>query len=373
MIYCVVSEFNPFHNGHRYLLKNLPSGEEDYIVCIMSGAFVQRGEPAAFDKWSRAQAAVDGGADLVLELPLPFVLSDGDRFGAKGVELAAALGQPVTMAFGTESADLAPLVRLASVEEADLAPLMKEHLEVGCSYGEARQRALEALLPEESALLRSPNNLLACGYIRACLAHGLNYKGILRSAPHDGQPVGEVASASYIRAHREELERYCPTLQAPALDVTAAQRGMMTLLKTKTARDLRSCANISEGLENRILAALEQAESLPALHDRIKTKRYSHAKLRRAVASAALGISKDLPLQKVPYLRVLALGERGASLLKSLKKTAKLPVCQSGKECEAVSPAFFEVERYAADLWNCWSEQPAPSGEEYRRVAKIKL
>ena len=373
MIYCVISEFNPFHNGHRYLLSQLPSGEDDYKVCIMSGAFVQRGEPAAFDKWSRAEAAVSCGADLVLELPLPFVLSDGDRFGAKGVELAAALGQPVTMAFGTETPALEPLVKLASVSEEELAPLLKEKMGGGLSYGAARQAALETLCPQESLLLKSPNNLLACSYIRACLERGLDYCGVLRTAPHDGAPCGATASASYIRAHKEEFDRYCPVKQPPALDRRAAERGLMTLLKTKTAAQLRESANISEGLENRILSALGECSALEELYDRIKTKRYSHAKLRRAVMAGALGISAKLPMGAVPYLRVLAFGERGRTLLHSLKKTAKLPLCHTGKECEAASPAFFEAERNAADLWNCWSEVPCPSGEEYRRVAKLKL
>jgi len=373
MVYCVISEFNPFHNGHRYLLNSLPSGERDYRVCIMSGAFVQRGEPAAFDKWSRAAAAVENGADLVLELPLPFVLSDGDRFGAKGVELAAALGLPVTLAFGTEEADLAPLTRLASLSEEELAPALKQGLDRGLSYGAARQAALEQLFPQESKLLYSPNNLLACGYIRACLERGLPYRGILRTAPHDGQPVGQTASASYIRAHLDQMDRFCPTPQAPALDRAAAQQGLLTLVKTRTPAQMAACANIREGLENRIHAALQQAGSLTELYDLIKTKRYSHAKLRRAVMSVALGLDAGLPLAPVPYLRVLALNQKGAALLKELKNTARLPLCHTGKECEQASPAFFEAERTATDLWNCWSTQPTPSGEEYRRVAKIKL
>ncbi len=373
MVYCVISEFNPFHNGHRYLLSRLPAGADDFRVCIMSGAFVQRGEPAAYDKWSRARAAVQNGADLVLELPLPFVLSDGDRFGAKGVELAAALGLPVTMAFGTECEDLSPLVRVASAEERNLAPLMKTRLEQGESYGAARQAALEQLLPQESALLRSPNNLLACGYIRSCLERGLDYCGILRTAPHDGLPVGEMASASYIRSHREQMARYCPTPQSPELDPATAQQGLLTLLKTKSAQQIGACANISEGLENRILTALQEVHSLPDLYDRVKTKRYSHAKLRRAVLSAALGLDRQLPLKPVPYLRVLALNQKGAALLKQLKQTARLPLCQSGKECQQAAPDFFFAERTATDLWNCWSTPSAPSGEEFRRVAKIEL
>ncbi len=367
MIFAVISEFNPFHNGHQWLLSQLPKGDGDYTVCIMSGSFVQRGEPAAYDKWSRASAAVQGGADLVLELPVPFVLSDGDRFAAKGVELAAAMGQPVTMAFGTECEDLSGLARLAALSEEELSPLIKEELERGLSYGAARQAALEKRCPEESALLRSPNNLLACGYIRACLRYGLSYLGIQRSVPHDGAPEGNVASASYIRANPAEFDRYCPTAQGFALDYETAARGMLTLLKTKSAAELKAAANISEGLENRILAALFEAEGLTALYDRIKTKRYSHAKLRRAVSSAVLGIPAGMPERPAPYLRVLGAGARGRVLLRTLRETATLPLCQSGRECEQANEAFFAVERLATDLRNCWSFVPLPGGEDYRK------
>jgi len=367
MIFAVISEFNPFHNGHQWLLSRLPKEEEDYTVCIMSGSFVQRGEPAAYDKWSRAAAAVQGGADLVLELPAPFVLSDGDRFAAKGVELAAALGQPVTMAFGTECGDPSGLARLAAITEEELSPVIKEELERGLSYGAARQAALEKLCPEESALLRSPNNLLACGYIRACLKHGLSYLGIQRTVPHDGAPEGEMASASHIRANPADFDRYCPVAQGPALDFEAAARGMLTLLKTKSAEELKNTANITEGLENRILAALFEAEGLSVLYDRIKTKRYSHAKLRRAVSSAVLGIPAGMPEQPVPYLRVLAVGSRGRALLRILRESAVLPLCQSGRECEQANEGFFAVERLATDLRNCWSCVPLPGGEDYRK------
>lgn len=369
MIYAVICEFNPFHNGHRYLLEQLPKGEGDYTVCIMSGSFVQRGEPAAFDKWERAAAAVRFGADLVLELPLPYALSDGDRFAAKGVELAVALGQPATLAFGTECEDLEGLEALAKVSEETLSPIIKKFLDQGHSYGAARQLALEQLLPDQAALLRSPNNLLACGYIRACLKHGLGYTAIRRTNAHDGAPRGKTASASYIRNHPRKFKKYTPCAQGPMLDSKAAEQGLLTLLKTKTAEQLRQCANISEGLENRILAALFESPTLTELTDRIKTKRYSHAKLRRALCSAALGIPAGIPEAPAPYLRVLAFGEKGRNLLRTLKGTARLPLCQSGKECEQASPEFFRIERLATDLCNGWKKSPRPAGEDYRRGA----
>ena len=153
------------------------------------------------------------------------------------------------------------------------------------------------------------------------------------------------------------------------LDSKAAEQGLLTLLKTKTAEQLRQCANISEGLENRILAALFESPTLTELTDRIKTKRYSHAKLRRTLCSAALGIPAGLPEAPAPYLRVLAFGEKGRNLLRTLKGTARLPLCQSGKECEQTSPAFFELERLATDLQSGWLTTPAPAGEDYRRGA----
>ena len=292
---------------------------------------MQRGEPAAFDKWSRAAAAVSGGADLVLELPAPFVLADGDRFAEKGVETAAALGMPVTLAFGMESASAEPLTRLAAVSERALSPALREGQEAGLSYVAARQRALSEIFPEESALLMSPNNLLACGYIRACLSHGCAFLGFQRTTAHDGGPQGTVASASYIRRHPEDFLRYCPQPQQPALDFSVAHRGILTLLKAKTAAELRQCANISEGLENRIIAALAEEASLPALYDRIKTRRYSHAKIRRAVMCAALDIPQQLSKAPPPYLRVLAFGPRGRDLMRQLPEKARLPLLQTGR------------------------------------------
>lgn len=369
MIYAIISEFNPFHNGHRYLLNSLPLKEGDYTVCIMSGSFVQRGEPAAYDKWARAEAACRNGAALVLELPLPYSLSDGDRFAAKGVELAAALGLPVTLAFGTECTQLEGLTRLAALSEETLSPRIKEHLERGLSYGAARQAAIQALLPEESALLQTPNNLLACGYIRACLQHNLPYLGIKRTATHDGAPEDGYASASFIRTHPDTFDQYCPCRQGARLEQSRFESGIRTLLAAKTAADLRTCANISEGLENRILSALQQTNGVQDLYDCIKTKRYSHAKLRRAVMSGALGIPAGLPDQPIPYLRVLAFGARGKELLRQLRKSAALPICQSGKECEQASPAFFALERFATDLRSSWSEQPTAAGNDYRNGA----
>ncbi len=367
MIYAVISEFNPFHNGHRYLLSRIPKTENDHTLCIMSGQFVQRGEPAAYSKWARAAAAIRNGADLVLELPVPYVLSNSERFAEAGVQIAAALGQPVTMVFGTEEGTLEPLERLAALSEETLTPLIKKELEKGFSYGAARQAALVQVMPEESKLLLKPNNLLAYGYLKAARPLQIPCITVERSTPHNGEPKGIYCSASFVRAHPESFEKYCPCPQGAPLDPRAAETGLLSLLRMTPAEQWTRLANISEGLENRISDALTRTNSLQGLLEEVKTKRYSMAKLRRALCAVALKLPRELPAEAPPYLRPLAFNDSGRELLKSLKKTATLPLAQTGKECEAASPAFFSAERRATDLWNCWSQSPAPAGEDYRK------
>ena len=311
------------------------------------------------------------GADLVLELPLPFVLSDSDRFAAAGVALAHATGLPCTMAFGSECGDTDALSRLAALPEAELESRTRAHLAAGLSYGAARQRALEELAPEDSKLLRNPNDLLGYGYLKAAIPLGLSYLAVRRETAHGGSPIGDIASGAYLRAHPEEIPHFCPEPLSGALDVAAAQNGLLTLLKSRSAAELAACANITEGLENRILSALNQVKTFDDLADAIKTKRYSHARLRRALIAGALELPAELPLLPPPYLRALAFNRRGAALLKKMRSAAAIPVVQTGREAETAAPAFFAVEKRATDLRNGWCLPPAPGGADYTRGAII--
>ena len=203
----IVTEFNPFHNGHALLLERAREamGGDAAVVCCMSGDFVQRGEAAVWSKFARAEAAARCGADLVFELPLPWALSSAEGFARGGVGLLAALGVVDCLCFGSECGETEPLERAA---EALLSPALtaelKRELEGGIPFAAARQRALAAVTDETTArLVESPNNILAIEYIRAIYELGLDlgFMTIRREgAEHDGPGEGPGAHGD-ARAH----------------------------------------------------------------------------------------------------------------------------------------------------------------------------
>ncbi len=165
----IVCEFNPFHNGHRYLIDECRRafGAESAVVCVMSGDFVQRGENALFLKHDRARAAVAGGADLVLELPLPWCMAPAETFARGAVGLLGATGIVTRLCFGSESGDL-PMLRSTAriLLRPETDERIRRELETGCAYAAARQRALEAM-GGAGAALTQPNDILAVEYLKA--------------------------------------------------------------------------------------------------------------------------------------------------------------------------------------------------------------
>ena len=166
----IVAEYNPFHSGHRYQIRKIREifGAETPIAAVMSGDFVQRGEAASYDKFTRAEAAVRGGVSLVIELPLPWSLSSAESFARGGVGLLGAAGVIDALSFGSESGDLSALEKTAAVlDTPEFAEALKRELTGGTPFAAARARAARALLGESAAVLDTPNDLLAVEYIRA--------------------------------------------------------------------------------------------------------------------------------------------------------------------------------------------------------------
>ena len=167
----IIAEYNPLHYGHLHLLQAVRQrfGEDTAVICAMSGDFVQRGDFALLRRYARAEAAVESGADLVLELPLPWAVSSAEGFARGGVETLTATGLLDVLAFGSECGDSAALLRCAhALERPELTPLLKAELTRGDSFAAARQRAVSALLsPVDAALLSQPNNTLGIEYCRA--------------------------------------------------------------------------------------------------------------------------------------------------------------------------------------------------------------
>lgn len=317
----IITEYDPFHNGHAaQLAAARRAGAECIAVCMSSGA-VQRGGVPILPDAVRARAALEAGADLVVALPAPYACATAERFAAAGVSLLAALGCD-TLVFGAETPDAALLQQAAALlQREELQPLLRQKLSAGMTYAAARAEAAEELVPGMGALLRTPNNILGIEYCKAIL----NQKAALQPMPlprwgaahggaageHDGTPM---ASASYLRQHTlEEWEPFVPqtamelyrkaAAEGQLLDAQKFETAVLALLRAAPPERFARARGVSEGLENRLAAAVREAESLEDLYTRLKTKRYPHARLRRLVLDAALEFPAELP--EPPYLLVL--------------------------------------------------------------------
>ena len=390
----IVAEYNPFHSGHAQMIRRVRErlGAGCGIVCAMSGKFVQRGDFALLGKYARAEAAVRCGADLVLELPLPWAVSSAEGFARGGVGVLAASGVVDTLAFGSECADAALLHQAARGLEAPAFPgLLRRELEKGDSFAVARQRALEQLVPPEAAAgLASPNDLLAVEYCRCLdrMGTGMVPLAIRREGAGHDAPLteGPFSSASALRAliadGRTEaaLERLPEPVRliyrreaadgrAPVWGATC-QRAILARLRTMERDDYAAIDEGGEGLGNRMYAASRTAATLDELLTQTKTKRYALARIRRMVLWAYLGLKPAERPAAIPYLRPLAANERGRKLLRRMQECAAAPVLTKPADVRHLgeaAQALFAQEVRAADLYALAYPQLSAAGSEWRR------
>ena len=374
----IIVEYNPMHRGHVYLLEQTRQqlGEESAIVCIMSGDFVQRGDFALLRRQARARAAVESGADLVLELPLPWATASAEGFARGAVETLAATGVCTHLAFGSECGDAAALMAAAkALERDDLTPLLQEELKRGDSFAAARTRAVSRLAGQETAaLLESPNNILGVEYCRAMLRCGGAMEPITvrrAGAAHDAPEAKEgFASASLIRAmlrggQREEaLSLMAEPMRRAFLEEEAAgrapvfsdalERAMLFRLRSMTREDFAALDEGKEGLSNRLYEASRTAVSVEEILAAAKTKRYAYARLRRMVLWGCLGLRREALPDSPVYIRPLAANAVGRALLGRMRKEAALPVLTKSADVRRMGGAaevLFTAEAAAADLY----------------------
>ena len=226
----IVAEYNPFHNGHARLIEQTRAqlGAVCPVVCVMSGDFVQRGSPAVYSKFARAEAAVRCGADLVLELPLPWSLSSAEGFARGAVGLLGSLGVVTHLSFGSECGELDPLQRVA---EALLDPLLGEDLRAelrsGIPFAAARQQAVARRVGALAELLQAPNNILAVEYLKAIYDQRLELHPltVLRTgAQHDRFAEGNIRSASELRMRSGAGEDVSAFLPRAAAEIFAREK-----------------------------------------------------------------------------------------------------------------------------------------------------
>ena len=390
----IVAEFDPFHNGHKYLIDSARAaiGEDTAIVAVMSGNFVQRGAPACVDKFTRAKAALLCGVDLVLELPTFAALSTAQRFTAMGVKTLVSTGAADYIAFGSECGDVSLLQKCAAAVNASAVNTdIAKRLVSGVSYATARAAAVSALFGDDiAAPLYTPNDILALGYIDAVNAQNSKIIPIAvkrEGADHNGDmPCGSIASASHIRGlinNGESFQKYVPTetaaliaeqIAANAAPANAFEHDVAILsrLRQYSANDFARLYDVSEGLHNRMFGAVQTACGLNELYDGVKTKRYTHARIRRLIMSAALGIFGETEPE---YLRVLGFTDKGAEVLGMIKSCGSLPVVCSYADAKKIGRSAaeqFDISAKHTDFYNLLTPRVQPCGEEYRQaVVKI--
>ena len=373
-VFGIICEYNPLHYGHLALIQAVRQqfGGDTAVICAMSGDFVQRGDFAIERAHARAEAAVRGGADLVLELPLPWAISSAEGFARGGVSILAATGVVDTLAFGSECGNAAKLQRAAkALLRADFPDALREELAKGLSFAAARESAARALIGEDAAVLREPNDILGVEYCKALLQSGSTIAplAILRKVVgHNGGAAKGFASASHIRellTNGEDASAYltaesaaiyareCAAGRAP-VTMQNAERAVLSRLRAMCKEDFARYDSGNEGLYRRFYDAARTAASVDELLSAVKTKRYAYARLRRMLLAAYLDVTAaDVP-PEAPYLRVLACNERGRKLLKTIKKMGSAPVLTKSADVRALSEEaqkLFALTARAADQY----------------------
>ncbi|MCL2201559.1 MAG: nucleotidyltransferase family protein, partial [Oscillospiraceae bacterium] len=322
----IISEYNPFHLGHlgHFEKTRAALGGDCAIVCVMSGNYVQRGEPAIFGKHPRAEAAVRCGADLVIELPTPYALSSAEGFARGGVFLLNGLGVCDAISFGSEYGKLEPLAQGAkAVVSREADELILEWLGKGLSYAAARQKAADALMGSGSEVFRSPNNLLGIEYLKALAKYNSKLTPVTvtrTGGEHDGDS-GYSASRLRKILYEGGLPWDDMPGQASGIFKKEMQEGRgpvcikglepAVLSRLRMIWDFSLLPGVSEGLDRRFAKFAAAEPTVEQVQEKIKTKRYAMSRIRRMIMCACLGITEQDSAAPPPYIRVLAMNETG--------------------------------------------------------------
>lgn len=404
----LITEYNPFHNGHLYhIRKSKEVTGADYCIALMSGSYVQRGAPAIYDKYVRTAMALSSGADLVLEMPVAFSTASAKEFASYGIALFTALGAVDSICFGSECGDIAPLIRIAGLlrdEPEEFSRTLKGGLKQGMTYPEARHQALlSSLSPDEQAILSSPNNILGIEYIRAGMAFGspLRFHTIQREgqAYHDTEVLGAADKQGHCLASASAIRRLVASgqnpaalplsaspvpsnLPTPAAPVTVDALSSMvpacvyrmitqeqpmfiddfsSILNYRILKgDRAGIADLTPELDARIRKSALSPISFEARIQELKTRQLTYTRVSRALLHLVLDLHEaDVSLYKekgyAPYARVLGFRKGSSPLLGALKRSSFVPLitklADAGKLLDGAALSMLRQEIEAAHIY----------------------
>lgn len=387
-LFGIVAEYNPFHNGHKYLVDQAKALGADAVVAVMSGNWVQRGDTGIISKFARTHQALECGVDLVAELPTYWAMATAQKFAKGSIEILENLGID-TLIFGSECGDIERIIKTTyCVRSQEFSRFMREMLNIGMTPAKARESAVETICGN-GELLRSPNDTLAVEYISAAksLNSKMRFVAVKRQGiDHDSAKTsGEFCSASALRemilsGNLSEAKHYMPEKSFEILyeqfqngkvsDLKAMEKTILTALRTMTPAEYKQLPDISEGIENRLYMAARVSATLPQLLNNAATKRYTNARLRRLILSAFLKVNADEIPTSVPYIRILGCNARGADVLKDARTSSKLPVIMRSTALKG--DKTFKFETRASDIYTLSQAVPDPCGSEFTNGVIVK-
>ncbi len=387
----IIAEYDPFHNGHAYMLKetvdcicDLYGCPPDDVIRIaaISGDFTQRGEPALVDKWSRAEMAMRQGFDLVVGIPVVFCCNNAGYFAKAGVEILESLGAEL-IAFGSETTHLQTLLNAAN-RRASITDEQQEMIKSLVKEGKSYPSALSAVLGEEVQF--GPNDSLGIEYIRH-MKKAVPIPVRRKGAEHDASEVSDsIASASYIRRRLlegEPLETVSELIPPSTMDVLKRESEaqgfcspdmLFKLIAAKVAsssdEELNAVYGAEEGLGSKLRDEFRYATGWDGLLWALKSKRYTMTRVQRVLVHMLTGLTKEMVHEAMPYIRILAFNDRGSSHLKSLKKSDSLtvPVIENISADLKAHPELrstFEMDILSEDLYNIALERDLYINSEY--------
>lgn len=351
----IVVEYNPFHNGHGFHLQETKNKTNaDVIIAVMSGSFLQRGEPALLPKWTRTKMALMAGVDIVLELPYAFCTQNADTFASGAVQILTAAGC-TSLCFGSENGNIDHFhatYQFLKEHQDDYQQKIKHHIKNGVSYPRAQSLAFLDLNPSNLIVdLSKPNNILGYQYLKAVKQQNPSMEIYTISRTnnyHDEQlGLGSIASATSIRkalfsegARIENIQSYVPSTTYKLLVDYYDQyhqfqqwENYWQLLRYKllssSPSELRNIYDMVEGLENRLIRVALEANSFFEFMTRLKTKRYTWTRLQRMCVHILTNTSYEemkKRMKMASYIRLLGMNERGRSYLNKWKSHSSLPI-----------------------------------------------
>ena len=397
-VLAIICEYNPFHNGHLYQLnESIKKVAPDYVVCIMSGNFVERGNTALINKWARAKMALNAGVDMVIELPTIYAISSAENFAYGAIQMLNSFKSETFLSFGSECGDISTLNKFAEIllkEPPEYVTMLNHELAKGLSFPKARENALLLYINDirnSATVLSGSNNILGLEYLKQILRTGNKIQPItIKRVGNNYNSLSvsnNMASSTAIREmllQKKSVKELMPKSAYSilkdelgsgrfVLDVSQFEKIIIYKLRCMSIEQISALPDVSEGLEYKIKEAANCCNTLEHLIFMIKSKRYTLTRINRIMLYALLDITKQdyINSKKVtPYARVLGVSENGKLLLSELSRNKRVNVITSVKDFlnnsnNKIQKSMLEKDILATDIYTLGYKKSSESNLDY--------